>query len=122
MSEIQFSDNYNDLSTDTGFQFEFYCEHCHEAWRSPFDRYAAGTAEGLQLIAFRDPPLGLAMKIHDGSDRALPAICLAVLAQLGLTGASVPVALKAHARPAIRNHRQLTTGEIVATLKLGIVR
>lgn len=47
MSEIQFSDNYNDLSTDSGFQFEFYCEHCREAWRSPFDRYAAGTAENL---------------------------------------------------------------------------
>lgn len=47
MSEIQFSDNYNDLSTDSGFQFEFYCEHCHEAWRSPFDRYAAGTAESV---------------------------------------------------------------------------
>lgn len=47
MSEIQFSDNHTDLSTDSGFQFEFYCEHCHDAWRSPFDRYAAGTAEGL---------------------------------------------------------------------------
>lgn len=47
MSEIQFSDNHNDLSTDSGFQFEFYCEHCHDAWRSPFDRYAAGTAESL---------------------------------------------------------------------------
>lgn len=47
MSEIQFSDNVHDLSTDRGFQFEFRCEHCHEAWRSPFDRYAAGTAEGL---------------------------------------------------------------------------
>ncbi|HEX8696105.1 MAG TPA: zinc ribbon domain-containing protein [Longimicrobium sp.] len=47
MSEIQFSDNYNDLSTDQGFQFEFYCEHCHDSWRSPFDRYAAGTAESV---------------------------------------------------------------------------
>jgi membrane protease subunit (stomatin/prohibitin family) len=47
MSEIQFSDNYNDLSTDAGFQFEFHCEHCGETWRSPFDRYAAGTAESL---------------------------------------------------------------------------
>ena len=47
MSEIQFSDNYNDLSTDSGFQFEFHCEHCHDAWRSPFDRYAAGTAESI---------------------------------------------------------------------------
>ena len=47
MGEIQFSDNVNDLSTDSGFQFEFYCEHCRDAWRSPFDRYAAGTAENL---------------------------------------------------------------------------
>ena len=47
MSEIHFSDNHNDLSTDSGFQFEFFCEHCHDAWRSPFDRYAAGTAESL---------------------------------------------------------------------------
>ncbi|HST59415.1 MAG TPA: zinc ribbon domain-containing protein [Longimicrobium sp.] len=51
MSEIQFSDNYNDLSTDAGFQFEFHCEHCHETWRSPFDRYAAGTAESLLSAA-----------------------------------------------------------------------
>ena len=47
MGEIQFSDNVNDLSTDSGFQFEFYCEHCREGWRSEFDRYATGTAENL---------------------------------------------------------------------------
>jgi membrane protease subunit (stomatin/prohibitin family) len=47
MSEIHFRDNYHDLSTQTGFQFEFFCEHCHDAWRSPFDRYAAGTVEGV---------------------------------------------------------------------------
>lgn len=51
MSEIQFSDNYRDLSTDSGFQFEFYCERCHDAWRSPFDRYAAGTLEGVLGVA-----------------------------------------------------------------------
>jgi hypothetical protein len=37
---------YRDISTNSGFQFEFYCERCHDAWRSPFDRYAAGTLEG----------------------------------------------------------------------------
>ena len=47
MSQIRVSDNHRDLSTHTGFQFEFYCEHCGEAWRSPFDRYAAGTFEGI---------------------------------------------------------------------------
>lgn len=47
MSEIHLNDNYSDQSTDTGFQFEFHCERCRDAWRSPFDRYAAGTVEGL---------------------------------------------------------------------------
>ncbi len=28
MALIQFTRNYNDLSTDAGFQFEFYCDHC----------------------------------------------------------------------------------------------
>jgi membrane protease subunit (stomatin/prohibitin family) len=51
MDQIQISDNYNDLSTDSGFQFEFHCEHCGETWRSPFDRYAAGTAENLMGAA-----------------------------------------------------------------------
>jgi membrane protease subunit (stomatin/prohibitin family) len=47
MPEIHFTDNFHDHSTDSGFQFEFYCERCHDAWRSPFDRYAAGTVEGV---------------------------------------------------------------------------
>lgn len=47
MSEIHFGDNHNDLSTDTGFQFEFFCENCRDAWRSPFDRYATGTLENV---------------------------------------------------------------------------
>ena len=51
MSEIHFTDNYHDVSTNSGFQFEFYCERCHDAWRSPFDRHAAGTAEDLLSAA-----------------------------------------------------------------------
>jgi membrane protease subunit (stomatin/prohibitin family) len=47
MSEIRFSDNHHDLSKETGFQFEFYCEGCHDAWRAPFTRYAPGTVEGI---------------------------------------------------------------------------
>lgn len=47
MSEIRRSDNFRDLSTPSGFQFEFYCEGCGDSWRSPFDRYAAGTVDGL---------------------------------------------------------------------------
>jgi hypothetical protein len=47
MSDYRLSDNYNDLSTDSGFQFEFYCERCREGWRSEFDRYAAGTIDNV---------------------------------------------------------------------------
>ncbi|GJG87845.1 hypothetical protein tb265_30260 [Gemmatimonadetes bacterium T265] len=47
MTEIRSSDNRRDLSTNSGFQFEFYCERCGESWRSPFDRYAAGTLDGV---------------------------------------------------------------------------
>ncbi len=47
MGEIRLSDNHRDLSTHAGFQFEFYCERCSESWRSPFDRYAAGTFGSL---------------------------------------------------------------------------
>src|SRR5918911_556141 len=47
MGEMQFSDNYHDISTDNGFQFEFYCERCHDTWRSPFNRYVAGTVENV---------------------------------------------------------------------------
>jgi hypothetical protein len=44
MDEMKLRDNFSDLSDETGFQFEFYCEHCHDAWRSEYVRYAAGTA------------------------------------------------------------------------------
>jgi hypothetical protein len=51
MSEdLQFSDNYRDLSqqygTGAGFQFEFYCECCNDTWRSPFAPYRSGQASG----------------------------------------------------------------------------
>lgn len=75
-------------------------------------------AEGLQLIAFRDPPLALAMKLHDGTERALPAICMSLLTQLGPTAAGLPDPLAAHRRPTILNHRKLATGEIIVTLEL----
>lgn len=50
MNDMHFSDNYRDLSvqtgTDAGFQFEFYCEHCNDAWRSRFVPFRSGQASG----------------------------------------------------------------------------
>jgi hypothetical protein len=48
MSELQFSNNYRDLSNRTGvnagFQFEFYCERCADAFRSEFVSYQSERA------------------------------------------------------------------------------
>ena len=50
MSEIKFSDNYKDTSKESGvnagFQFEFFCEHCNDTWRSPFVSYKRGQVSG----------------------------------------------------------------------------
>ena len=43
-----------------------------------------GGAEALLAIGFSDPPLGIAIKVLDGGDRALAPIGMAVLAELGL--------------------------------------
>lgn len=48
MGEFKFADNYTDLSEEqgarAGFQFEFTCERCGDAWRSEFVPYKAGQA------------------------------------------------------------------------------
>lgn len=48
MGEFKFSDNYQDLSEENGaragFQFEFYCERCRDAWRSEFVPFKSGQA------------------------------------------------------------------------------
>lgn len=75
-------------------------------------------AEGLTLISLVEAGIGLAIKIHDGAERALAPICVAVLEELGLTGASTEPLLTRHARPVLRNHRKIITGEIIPTLKL----
>jgi hypothetical protein len=50
MSEIQFSDNFSDLCVQSGakagFQFEFFCERCRDAFRSEFVPYRSARASG----------------------------------------------------------------------------
>ncbi len=40
--KIQFTRNYNDLSTDEGFQFEFYCDRCGTGYRTRFKPAVSG--------------------------------------------------------------------------------
>ncbi|MEO7994757.1 MAG: zinc ribbon domain-containing protein, partial [bacterium] len=41
---IEFTGNYEDLSTDLGYQFKFYCERCRNGYMSSYDRNEVGTA------------------------------------------------------------------------------
>jgi len=49
--QIDFTSNYSDLSTDQGFQFEFHCNRCSSGYRTPFRRWATGTAAGVLRTA-----------------------------------------------------------------------
>jgi len=52
MSEkFEFTKNNNDLSTDSGFQFEFVCERCGTGYRSTFKEFMLGKAAGILDIA-----------------------------------------------------------------------
>jgi L-asparaginase II len=85
----------------------------------PNNVVSKGGAEAIAGIGFRDPPLGIAVKVHDGGERALAPISLAVLRDLGLVTnvAAVPL-LERYERPPITNHRKLRTGELVAAITL----
>lgn len=43
-AHIPFTDNYNDLSTDRGFQFRFNCERCGNGYLSTFQHNVTGMA------------------------------------------------------------------------------
>ncbi len=74
-------------------------------------------AEGLELVALREPGLAFAVKVHDGGERVLPPLCVALLQQLGVF-LTVPSELTRHAGVVISNHRKLVTGDVVVTLEL----
>jgi hypothetical protein len=42
MVAIKFTGNYEDLSTDRGYQFKFYCEKCHNGYMSSFQASKMG--------------------------------------------------------------------------------
>ena len=44
---IQFVKNYQDLSTDRGYQFKFFCDHCGNGYMSTFQTSVLGMASGL---------------------------------------------------------------------------
>ena len=51
MALIQFVQNYQDLSTDKGFQFKFYCDKCGNGYMTRFQASALGVAESALHVA-----------------------------------------------------------------------
>jgi L-asparaginase II len=78
-----------------------------------------GGAEAILLVAFRDPPLGIAIKVVDGASRALGPILVETLRQLGLVAdvSQVPT-LQAREAPIVLNARKLAVGQLRADFQL----
>ena len=51
MAMIQFVSNYEDLSTDKGYQFKFNCDKCGNGFMSRFQPSVTGTAGSLLRAA-----------------------------------------------------------------------
>lgn len=47
MAHIEFTDNYDDLSTESGYQFKFICENCGNGYMSSWKASKSGMATGL---------------------------------------------------------------------------
>jgi membrane protease subunit (stomatin/prohibitin family) len=51
MVAIRFTGNYEDLSTDRGFQFKFYCEKCQNGYMSTFQASTMGMIGSAARVA-----------------------------------------------------------------------
>ncbi|HSP35514.1 MAG TPA: zinc ribbon domain-containing protein [Thermoanaerobaculia bacterium] len=51
MSSIPFTGNYEDLSTDRGYQFKFFCEKCHNGYMSSFKASTMGSIASAARVA-----------------------------------------------------------------------
>ena len=51
MGLVQFVQNHDDLSTDRGYQFKFYCDKCHNGFMSRYKPSVVGTAGSLLRAA-----------------------------------------------------------------------
>ena len=75
-------------------------------------------AEAVQAIGIRSRGWGIAVKVGDGTRRALLPATVAVLDQAGLLDADARKRLAPLGRPTIRNYRGIATGETRPTVVL----
>ncbi len=70
---IQFVANYDDLSTEKGFQFKFFCDKCGNGYLSEFETNTTGTAASL-LNTVGGLFGGLLGKVGDGAYQIQKAV------------------------------------------------
>jgi L-asparaginase II len=76
-------------------------------------------AEAIEGIGLAEPSIGIAVKIHDGNQRALYPVCIEVLKQLGIIDQPEKVeSFKGFVEPEIRNPMNILTGTIKAEFRL----
>jgi hypothetical protein len=51
MVAIRFTGNYEDLSTDRGYQFKFFCEKCNNGYMSSFNTSTVGVLSSAARVA-----------------------------------------------------------------------
>lgn len=84
---------------------------------APGDWVAKGGADGVQALGIRSAGLGIAIKIADGSPRAVQSVLAAVIGQLHLPAADAP-ALRRWRDGEIRNPAGRLTGRFVPLFRL----
>lgn len=72
MSKIEFTTNNSDLSTDEGFQFEFFCDRCGTGYRTSFQPSVMGKVSGA-LDAASNLFGGVFGRVADLGERARSA-------------------------------------------------
>lgn len=75
--------------------------------------------EALFCLGIRERGWGLAVKIEDGSERALNPVVINLLRELGIISGSLAEPLEPFASPVIRTHRGQLAGRIAAVKLLG---
>jgi L-asparaginase II len=92
---------------------------CTDIMRAAGDSIFAKTgAEGGYALTLFGQSLGAAVKIEDGSARALGPVIIELLSQLGVLSPAQCKALEAYHHPVILNHRREQVGELRAVFKL----
>ncbi|MFN7777818.1 MAG: asparaginase [Betaproteobacteria bacterium] len=89
---------------------------------APGDWVSKVGADGVQAIGIASQGVGIAIRVADGNARALHAVTVEVLRQLGLLDDPGATPLAPFARPQVKNYRGTVTGRVEMLFKLPAIQ